>query len=204
MYQRINSIYVARPKNNRFAITSCLIATYILILLSSSCAGLRNHKSDASPTPDSVTAKSIQDVDIPKLMSQPSQVFEAFFGKAISVSASERRNLQEGAMPIEIRQYRISNVTKTQLTEAGLMVHFYKDKAVRINVDLDKQTGNPEEALSKVKIDVKGIAPSEKGEGGHTWSNQKLSGIEFESVSAAKLDLDNQNFTTVQANVRLR
>lgn len=195
----------ARRKRKLSSVTTGLVAVSIIVVCFSACVGWRDNIKNTpppplppTPTPKVVRSpravKSAPAIDIPKLMRQPPEVFEESFGEATEIF--------KGDKTVEIREYEIPGVTKTNLTKAGLTIHFYKGKAIRITVDLLAPTSSAEEALSQVKIDAKGVAPSEKRGIYVIWFNRSLNGIKFEKVWASSSDSDSQNFTTVQATVQ--
>jgi hypothetical protein len=130
------------------------------------------------------------------LIRQSPQVFEKSFGKATEISETD----DPGTVPGEIRDYKIPGAGSYSTTD-GMMVRFFRGKAIMIMVDLPTPTGNAATALSQAGIDSKGIAPTVEAVLAHRWRNQTLNGIKFKDVAAHKLDSDGRNFTTVQAEV---
>lgn len=160
-----------------------------------SCTNLQSIKNVSNSEPNaSPKTENSSVVDIPKLMNQSPKIFEDTFGLPIE-------KCRRQGDKIMVCDYKIAGLAKPAQTVAGLTVFFENDRAVRINNDLIKQTGNVEEALLQVKIDIKNVKPQSKTKSGDTWENQTFNGIKFKQLSAAKLDLDNENYTTIQAFV---
>lgn len=183
-------------KSNHFtSIKSGLISIGLMAVFCLACTNFElgknvgNSELNASPKTEKPSV-----VDIPKLMNQSPKVFEDTFGLPIKKCSrkGEKTNVCD---------YKIVGLGKPAQTDAGLTVFFENDRAVRINADLIKQTGNVEEALSQVNIDIINVPPQSKNKSGDTWENQTFSGIKFKQLSAAKLDLNNENYTTIQAFV---
>jgi hypothetical protein len=155
-----------------------------------------NTTGTSNPTTSTNIATPV--VDIPKLIHQPPEVFEKSFGKATEIVQITKNDY--GTAPGEFRDYKVPGAGKYS-TKNGMMVRFYKGKAVLIMVDLPTPASSAETALSQVNIDVKGISPTFESVLAHRWQNQNLNGITFKDVAAFKIGADGKNFTTMQAEV---
>lgn len=162
----------------------------------SSSTDTKKPSSSSPATTNSEVVNSKLIVDIPKLMRQSPQVFEKSFGKATEISKTN----DPGTVPGEIHDYKVPGAGSYS-TADGMMVRFYRGKAVMIMVDLPTPTRNAQAALSQANLDAKGVAPTVEAVLAHRWRNQTLNGIKFKDVAAHKLDSDGRNFTTVQAEV---
>lgn len=155
-------------------------------------------KKSSSLSPSSTNSEILNSkpiVDIPKLMRQSPQVFEKTFGKATEISKTN----DPGTVPGEIRDYKVPGAGSYSTID-GMMVRFFKGKAVMIMVDLPMPTTNAQLALSQANLDAKGISPTVEAPLAHRWRNQTLNGIKFKDVAVHRLD-DSRNFTTVQTEV---
>jgi len=181
------------------SVISGLVAIGAILGFGLACASSSSDiKKSSSPSPTTTNSEIINSkpiVDIPKLMRQSPQVFEKTFGKATEISQTN----DPGTVPGEIRDYKVPGAGSYSTTD-GMMVRFYKGKAVMIMVDLPAPTSNAEAALSQANLNVKGISPTVEAPLAHRWRNQSLSGMKFKDVAAHRLD-DSRNFTTVQAEV---
>lgn len=188
-------------KRNLSSAGAGLIALGVILGVCLACANSGNNNKNAlSSSPimtNSEVAKPALIVDIPKLMLQPPESFEKTFGKATEISKTN----DPGTVPGEIRDYKIPGVTNPNSTTDGMMVRFYKGKAVMIMVDLPQPTSNVEAALSQTGIDLNGIVPTIEAPLARRWQSKSFNGIKFKDVAAHRLDLESKNFTTVQAEV---
>ncbi len=184
---------------NKFS--ALLITTLVLITFALACANsgnnIKNVPSSSPTTTNAEDVKSVPVVDIPKLMQQSPEIFEKNFGKATEISKTN----DPGTVPGEIRDYKLPGVTNPKSTEDGMMVRFYKGKAVMIMVDLLNSTSNVEAALSQTGIDLNNIAPTIDAPLARRWRSKSFNGIKFKDVAAHRLDLESKNFTTIQAEV---
>jgi len=132
-------------------------------------------------------------MNMTKLIGKPPTAFQEF-GREVSVDVDD-----ESVPPGELRTYPFPQPFNPD-TSTGMMVTFYRGKAVNVLVDLSTPTSTPEEALTEVGLDVSGMAPTVRAPGATHWRNQTVNGIRFRDVAAFKLDSGTTQFTSLQVD----
>lgn len=188
-------------KRKLFSVISGLFACSAILVACLACASSSNDYKNTSISPSTQSSQEIVSstpvIDMAKLIRQPPQVFDKSFGKATEVFEAD----DPGTIPGEIRDYKVPGVTNFFSTTDGMLVRFFKGRAVDIMVDLPTPTSNAEAALSQVGLDVKGISPTIEAPAAYRWRNQTFRGIKFKDVAAHKLDAHSSKFTTVQVQI---
>ena len=103
-------------------------------------------------------------------------------------------------MPGEFRDFGIKGKVGT-VTSDGLMIRFYRGRAVHFTLDLPKALDEPEAALLLAGIDVAGTPPKVRAQLAHRWVGT-FNGIDFKDVAALKMDSSGTKYSTVQATVK--
>jgi len=151
----------------------------------------QNSKPVPSNTPN-IIIESAGKIDVPRLAGKGAEELDKTLGKPEKITpATVARE-----MPGEYRLY------KTEGNPKGLSVRFYKDKAVRFNLILEKPFASAREALLETfNIDVKDAAPTiEKNEPlSQKWQGE-FSGVKFATVYAKK-DKAGGQFMMVHAEI---
>lgn len=147
----------------------------------------------SSPTVPAQTIKAV--IDIPGLAGKSAKAVDAILGKPGEVTPTNDPDYTPG----EFRDYTIPGVTP-RLTSHGLMVRFYRDKAVHFTFELPEPVETAEEALLMAGINVRGVKPHTTATLAELWSGT-FNGVSFKDVSAQRLDATYKRYTTVQAEV---
>lgn len=147
----------------------------------------------AQSTPTQEEAKAI--INIPALAGKSAKAVDAILGKPGEVTPTN----DPGYTPGEFRDYTVPGVTP-HLTSHGLMIRFYRDRAVHFTFELSRPADTPEEALLMAGIDVRGVNPHTTAALANLWSGT-FNGVSFKSLSAQRLDATYKKYTTVQAEV---
>lgn len=139
------------------------------------------------PKPESASR-----IDVPKLAGKTAEELDQVFGKPEKITPATVAK----EMPGEYRLYKISGNSK------GLSVRFYRGKAVRFNLILEKPFASAQDALRQTfNIDVKNAPPTvEKNEPlSQKWQGG-FGGVRFATVYAKK-DTANGKFVMVHAEI---
>lgn len=183
------------------------LAICFLILLVIACACPKKQGQDYRATGLSVSPELAKKspvpaplVDVPKLINQSPQNFDATYGKPVKVTpiTGNRKDA-----PGEFRDYRISGVTNPQSTDAGLTVVFHQNKVIGFLLDLPKAV-SVETALAQIGIDVHGAPPTTKTAGGQFWQNITLNGIRYDFIKVLKVgdNLSADEYDVAQVEIR--
>lgn len=181
--------------------SGCFIALAILFgscILCSIFVGLHDQRETKEPTkaPTYIPAPQVESkplINIPALANKSAKDVDAILGKPAEVTPTN----DPGTTPGEFRDYKISGVTPN-ITSDGLMVRFYRDKAVHFTFDLPGPVGTPEDALLLAGIDVKGASPLVQAPMAKRWVGT-FGGVNFKD--AAALNLSDKRYNVVQAEV---
>lgn len=152
----------------------------------------RDFQTPAIEPARTIAPKNVDEVkiDVPRLAGKPAEEFDRIFGKPEQVTPATAAK----EIPGEYRLYKIEGNPK------GLSVRFYKNKAVRFNLILEKPFASANDALHQAfNIDVKNIPPTiEKNEPlSYKWRGD-FGGVRFATVYAKKDKPDGQ-FVMVHA-----
>ena len=152
-----------------------------------------NQKINPEPsnTPN-IIPKIVSRIDVPRLAGKSAEELDKIIGKPEKITPATARK----EIPGEYRLYKIEGNPK------GLSVRFYKDKAVRFNLILEKPFASAKDALLETfTIDVKNIPPTvDKAEPlSQKWQGE-FGGVRFATVYAKK-DTPNGQFVMVHAEI---
>ena len=152
-------------------------------------------EQDLTPNPSRTATPPFENadrIDVPRLAGKTSEEIDKTLGKPEKITPATVARETPG----EYRLYKIEGNPK------GLSVRFYKNKAVRFNLILEKPFASAPEALLKTfNIDVKNSAPAvEKSEPlSQKWQGE-FGGVRFATVYAKK-DRPNGQFVMVHAEI---
>jgi hypothetical protein len=143
----------------------------------------------STPTPSPV-------VDIPKLIGKTPAELDSALGRPAEVTKiTNNREM----MPGEYRDYEVPGSARAA-TSHGLMVRFYKGRAVLITYDLPAPTSSPEDALRLAGIEPGSAKPSVVAPMAQRWSGT-FNGVNFGDAAALMAGLNSRQYTTVQAEL---
>lgn len=120
-------------------------------------------------------------IDIPALVNKSAKEVDAALGKPVEVDKIRESHPTDA--PGEYRNYDLVGSPRTS-TGTGIMVRFYKNRAVLFIVDLPHPTGTAAEALALTGIDVGSKAPFHKSPLAQQWRGE-FNGRFFKEVSAS-------------------
>ncbi len=135
-------------------------------------------------------------VNVPAIIGRTPKEVEAVTGKA-----KERTKItnEPDQMPGEFRDYEIKGA-KLGLTLYGMMVRYYRKRAVHITIDMPEHVDTAEAVLKMAGIDVQGAQPRVVAPLATRWTGT-FNGVDFKDVAAAKMGSDKSLFSTVQATL---
>lgn len=137
-------------------------------------------------------SESVRQIDVPRLAGKSAEELDKVLGKPEKITPATARK----EVPGEYRLYKIEGNPK------GLSVRFYRNKAVRFNLILEKPFASAKDALLETfNIDVKSISPTvDKTEPlSQKWQGE-FGGVRFATVYAKK-DTPNGQFVMVHAEI---
>jgi hypothetical protein len=123
-------------------------------------------------------------LDIPRLANQPPSAFESLLGKPTEITKITGR--REHA-PGEFRDYKIPGVASNRSTRDGLMVRFYKGKAVMFMLDLPRTVTTAKEAFAMAGINIGNRRPDVTALAAEVWNNVIINGKTYKNVKAVSV-----------------
>jgi hypothetical protein len=136
-------------------------------------------------------------ISIPNLANKSPQEIEAILGRSVGLTKITN---EPDRMPGEYRDYKIEGV-EPQLTFTGLMVRFYRGRAVHFSLDLPVAFDTAQDALLAAGINVGGTSPKETALLARRWSG-RYGGVDFKDVAAIQMGFDGKGkYNVVQAEV---
>jgi hypothetical protein len=135
-------------------------------------------------------------IDIPRIIGLSVDEVEKAAGKPKSKT---KITSTPEEMPGEFRDYEVKG-TQLALTVHGLMVRYYRGRAVHMTLDLPESAATAEEALRMAGIDVGGAEPRVRASRAVRWSGT-FGGVDFKDVAALKMGRDGSRFSSVQATL---